>query len=301
MPEAQLATPVEVSAYAARVPMLDTGQPGKEGLLRATLAVREGVTRLTQAYAQAPCHDPHAIYVDPADPAMAYLYLISLGGGILQGDRIAMRIEAEAGARVHVTTPSATKVYKMEHDYATQHVELVARRGALLEWLPEPLIPFGRSRLYQQADLYVEPEATLIYGEVMLPGRKAMGEEFAYEVLYNRVKASGPEGRLLHDAICLEPKRRRLSTVGLLGPHDVMGSLYILTQAVEARPLADLLHDATQGGGLLAGASTLPRGAGVLVRIVGESNEVVSGAIQRAWDLTRRELTGRPAPDLRKY
>ena len=47
-------------------------------------------------------------------PGIPYVTIISNAGGILQGDRYALRFEAGPGASGHVTTQAATKIHEMD-------------------------------------------------------------------------------------------------------------------------------------------------------------------------------------------
>ena len=49
---------------------------------------------------------------------------LSPSGGILQGDRYRMDVELKNNAISHITTQGATRIYKMESNYATHLVTL---------------------------------------------------------------------------------------------------------------------------------------------------------------------------------
>lgn len=61
-------------------------------------------------------------------------------------------------------------------------VNLRTGAGAVLEYLPEPVVPFRGSRLFQGTCVTAEPDSTVIVGETLLPGRGARGEAHAYDV-----------------------------------------------------------------------------------------------------------------------
>jgi hypothetical protein len=92
--------------------------PGKDGVLEATLA-REpgGETRLLSEYVKVPYHLTGTLDNDPA-PGMTTLCVQEPTGGVAQGDRHVLDIDAGERARGHVTTQSATKVHSMRANYA---------------------------------------------------------------------------------------------------------------------------------------------------------------------------------------
>ena len=136
------------------------------------------------------------------------------------------------------------------------------------------------------------PTATLIFGGILTPGRVAMGESHAYDLYTSRVSAEGPDGALAFlDVTHLTPSTVDPKRPGLLGSYDVLGTLHILTAAVPARELSDCLHGLLQNQPeTLAGASGLPSGRGVTVRVLGPRAEPVAAALQAVLATVRTTL-----------
>jgi len=296
------ALPRAFAPFEEEVAQLGVGRAGKVGLLRMKLEASQGKTRIRNLFFQVPLQAQRALYLDEALPGMAFVSLLNPTGGILQGDRLRIDIRAKARTLVHLTTQAATKLYRMEENYATQILNIRADEGAYVEYLPDPVIPFQGSRFYQEVTLQVHEEATLLFWEILLPGRVAMGESFAYEIYASTVTALNQERRpLLLDTLLLEPRVRSLKRKGILGEQEVLGSLYILTRKLKAQELAGRLHEVLQEEENLGGASELPTEAGVAVRVLGPDSRSVSLALERAWKAARLALLGAPAPPPRKY
>ncbi|MFE7524304.1 urease accessory protein UreD [Kitasatospora sp. NPDC057542] len=300
--------PYEVRRHAGTPDTLAVGRPGKVGLLELAFERIAGRTELTGHYQKSPLQIMRPLYFDPARPDLAVTFLMSTGGGILQADRLRTDLHCGADTAVHLTTQAATKVYRMEHDYATQLVNLTAGPRAYVEYLPEPVIPFVDSRLYQRTVLTVDPDATVLAGETVLAGRLARGERNAYRVFASDLEVRRPDGELVAlDTVRLEPSAT--GGGGVTGPavlagHDVMSSLYVLSPAPAGR-IADVLHEAVAGRGrrhgeLLYGVSVLPQDSGAWLRLLGSDTRAVAAALRAAWDAVRRLLIGVPAPELRK-
>jgi urease accessory protein len=128
-----------------------------------------------------------------------------------------------------------------------------------------------------------------------VPGRLAREEAFEFERAYTRLQARDPDGLLFEDATDLHPAERDPRRPGVMGDHDVLGTLYVVGDAA-SDPLHERVADATTAR---AGATALPNDAGVMVRALGE-RAAVSGALDAAWDEARRTLVGAPAPARRK-
>ncbi|MFD8750349.1 urease accessory protein UreD [Kitasatospora sp. NPDC059577] len=305
--------PHEVRRHAGTPDTLAVGRPGKVGLLELAFERIGGRTELTGHYQKSPLQIMRPLYYDPARPDLAVTFLLSTGGGILQADRLRTDVRCGAGTAVHLTTQAATKVYRMEHDYATQLVHLTAGPGAYVEYLPEPVIPFVDSRLYQRTVLTVDPDATVLASETVLAGRLARGERNAYRVFASDLDVRRPDGSpVALDAVRLEPSRGRAGGSGVAGAgsgvtgpavlagHDVMSSLYVLSPLAPPGRVADALHEALADCGLLYGVSVLPRDSGAWLRLLGSDTRACAAALRSAWDAVRRLLIGAPAPELRK-
>ncbi len=297
--------PYAVRRYAGAPDTLAVGRPGKVGLLELAFETVGGRTELTGHFQQSPLQIMRPLYFDPARPDLAVTFLLSTGGGILQADRLRTDVRCGAGTAVHLTTQAATKVYRMEFDYATQLLHLAAGPGAYVEYLPEPVIPFVDSRLYQRTVLTVDPGATVLAGETVLAGRLARGERHAYRVFASDLEVRRPDGALVAlDTVRLEPRAGGVAGPAVLAGHDVMSSLYVLSPLAPAAAIADALHEALAGapatGGLLHGVSVLPGDAGAWLRLLGSDTRACAAALRAAWDAARRLLIGVPAPVLRK-
>ena len=57
------------------------------------------------------------------------------------------------------------------------------------------LYPFRNSRFYQEVHLNVHDNATMIYSEVIVPGRVASGEAFEYDICYIRTVGKNQLGK----------------------------------------------------------------------------------------------------------
>jgi urease accessory protein len=102
--------------------------------------------------------------------------LVNTAGGIAGGDRFAVDLALEAGARIVVTTAAAEKVYRSHGPDARFDVTATLADGAELTWLPQETILFDRARLARTITIALAPTAKLLLAETVVFGRAAMGE-----------------------------------------------------------------------------------------------------------------------------
>jgi urease accessory protein len=282
---------------------LGVGAAGKVGVLELTLAPRRGVTRVQRQYHRAPLHIYRPIYLDPGRPDMAFIFVLQSGDGLVQGDRYRVDVDCAPGSAGHVTTLAATNVFAARQNFATQLINLRAGAGAVLEYLPEPVVPFRGSRLFQRVSVTADLESTVILGETLLPGRVAHHEAHVYDLYWAETEARRPDGSLLFaDVLRLHPAAgEHPESRALLGAHDVIATLYVITGQVGAVTLVALLRQALAAcPDVLAGVSELPNRCGAAVRVLGPNSTTVKAAARAAWNAARLALLGAAAPDLRK-
>ena len=203
--------PPEVLAYGSEIKQLGVGKAGKIGALtlRFEQYLERGKTVVKEQYSKVPLYTQRALYLEESLPSMAYMYIISPSGGILQGDRYRMDITLNNNAIAHITTQGATRIYRMEKNYATQIVNVVVDDSCYFEFIPDQIIPYRDSRFYQKVDLKVHDNATMVYSEMIVPGRVASGESFEYDICYMKALARNQNHMLRFiDVAVLEPKKR---------------------------------------------------------------------------------------------
>jgi urease accessory protein len=282
---------------------LGVGAAGKVGVLELRLVAADSVTRIDRHYQRAPLHVFRAIHLDPCRPDMAFVFVQQSGDGFVQGDRCRVDITCAPDATAHVTTQAATKVFATRQNIATQVVNLDVAAGAVLEYLPDPMVPCRGSRFFQRINVTADERATVIFGETLLPGRVAHAERHDYELYWSDLEVRRPAGSLLFaDRLRIAPRHGENPTsIGLCGRHEVVASLYVVTARVAAAELVTTMRAAlARSTGIIGGVSELPNECGVVCRVLGPSSSIVQHALTRAWSDVRRVLLGAPAPNLRK-
>jgi urease accessory protein len=297
--------PPEISIYQAEPGQLGVGKAGKVGILQLKLEMDADNRRtvIREQYCKTPLFVQRALYLEETLPAMAYVYIISPSGGILQGDRYRIDIVLSNNSLAHVTTQSATRIYKMEKNFGTQMVNVEVKEGSYFEYIPDQIIPFRNSRFYQAVELNVHDNATMIYSEMLVPGRVASGESFEYDICYIRTRARNQLGKpRFVDMIKLEPKKEDLRLEQIMGTFDVVGTMYIITRPLYIKDLQQEINlkinelQETIAGG----ASAFPNKQGIIVRMLGKTAGEVRNMIFEVIRISRRQIIGASFSGIRK-
>lgn len=288
--------PSDFAPYAVeQLVQMSPATPGKVAFLQLHFELRDGRTRLVRNFSAGHQIVRQVHYMDSAMPDMAVVFIQAVSAGVLQGDRVRIEIKVDDGARALVTTQSATKVFAMNANYASQRIDVSVGKGAYAEVMMDPLIICSGARLYNEINLEVDPTGVLIYDEHLTPGRVAHGESWQFDHFYSRMRCSRPNGDLITaDTNVLAPKKSPVTTPGLFGGNSDMGVTYVIAEGHSDLPrLADAMHDSVQDrDGVLGSASVLPFAAGAHCRLLGMSTSRTERAMHACWRAARQELLG---------
>nr|AIF23614.1 urease accessory protein (ureD, ureH) [uncultured marine thaumarchaeote SAT1000_17_H05] len=286
--------PSQFASFDGKIPQMDVGKTGKIGFLKLTLGFdsQRNKTIITEQLSRVPLYVQKALYYDETIPSMAHVFVLSPSGGVLQGDRYRTDIELKNGAMSHITTQGATRIYKMNSNYATQMINLNVGKDCYLEFLPEQLIPYKNSRYYQKATFKVDDSATLVYSETIVPGRVAMGELFDYDVCCLKTLCYDDKQEMkFHDNCILEPKKQTMNSLGIFGNRTVLSMMYVVTKKECVEELYEIINQIFKDNDeIIGGASILPNNSGLSVRILSNSSEVNKITVYNIAQIIRKQI-----------
>jgi urease accessory protein len=284
----------EISGYLDEPAQLPSGAPGKNGYLRMGFGLRDGRTELVDLHRNTPLLVQQALHFDEGMPDLACVFMVSTSGGILQGDRNAIDIEAGARTQVHLTSQAATKIQEMDANYASYAQRLDLHEDSYVEFLPEPVIPYRHSRFIADTEVSIASSATLLYSEILMPGRihYGEGEVFAYDVYSSTLRATRPGGSsLFTEKFIIEPARVHPQRLGIMGDFRVLGNVVLLTPPdCASRVLQRTPAEMDPAHEWAAGASRLPNDAGLIYKVLGMESEPVRAKVRQFWTAVRDEV-----------
>ncbi len=163
------------------------------GRIAFAVQAKAGVTRRTRV------REEGSLRVRFPGPASAELeaVIVNTAGGVAGGDRFALDVTVEPGARLVVTTAAAEKVYRTLEPDATIDVKLAVGATSSLAWLPRETILFNRARLRRTINIDLAEDARLLLAEAIVFGRSGMGEAVDDAGVFDRWHLHRG-GRLIH-------------------------------------------------------------------------------------------------------
>ena len=254
--------------------------------LTAAADPRTARTALRAQSFRAPVHIGKGHW-DPAADVLT-VHTVNATAGLFAGDAVDWRVRVEAGARLRLVSPSATRVFRHARpggeisgdDARTDQTFHVGGAGAWLEVWPEGFIPHAGCRHRQTTRLDVEAGGGALLCEILAPGRVAMGEAWAFERLRWALDISHAGRPVARERWDLRPAERPES----------LASLFLIGAAKPA--LDGWMEDedglSKLGSGCWVGASRLEGGAGWMVKVLAADGAV----LRRTLGTVRAALRG---------
>jgi len=253
--------------------------------LRLEFERREGRTVLAKRRHDGPLVVQKPLY--PEGDATCHAIVVHPPAGIAGGDELEIAVRAAEDAHALLTTPGAGKWYRSGGAWARQRIELDARGGACIEWLPQETIVYDGALADIRTEVRLAGGARFIGWEIVCFGRTGSGERFGRG-------ACALETLAWRDGKLLRLERGRIegggalldSPAGLAG-RPVCGTL--LAVAPDLELLLARCREAKPESG--EGATTLLPGV-LVARYLGPSSEAAKRYFTQLWRLLRPAVAG---------
>jgi urease accessory protein len=290
----------ELAPFQGEPPQLKSGTAGKTGFLRLGFEYQGDRTVLASLERRLPYIVQRALYCDEQMRQLAWVFVITSTGCVVQGDRLAMEAALGPGAQAHITTQAASKIHTMHANYAVQTQSITLGDGAYLEFLPDPIIPHRRARFVSDTQIVIAPTATMLWAEIIQPGRKHHHPEecFGATLMSMSIAAARPDGRrLFAERLLIEPGRYPVRQAGVMDSFDVLGNVILCTPKDHADRVYDRVQAAVDPvGGVACGACRLPNEAGLIYKVLGRETAQVKAKVREFWRAVRQEVIGTDIP-----
>ncbi len=228
------------------------------GHLRLQAAARpDGRTTLAAQSFRAPYHLSKPYW--DADTETLLVQVVNPTAGILEGDSLRSDIAVESAAALLVTTPSASRVFKMKDGSAECRQAFKVGKGGWLEVLPEPLVPHRGCRYRQVTTVEVERGGGLFFVDVLMPGRIAhRGEAWVWDQLCLETEVRVGDELVLRERFEQSgAELKALATLAGSGAKACFGNALLIGEGDASwLPAVTALH----GDGTWLGVSPLRRG-----------------------------------------
>ena len=241
------------------------------------------------------------------DSGEALIHLHNVSGGILGGDNLHLEATLHPGAQAQITAVGATRVYRCRsgQNPSSQSTHFHIGSGALLEYLPDTVIPYAHSRFEKKSEIHLEEGAGVIWWETLSAGRIASGERFAFDHVSVDTAIYAKQQPIAIERYALQPKLQELESPARFGKYAYSTTMYVCR---EGKPLPEWtalerelneLAMAISSAETKWGVSTLVS-SGLVIRGMSKTAAGVSEGLRTLWQTAKQKVFGRPALAPRK-
>lgn len=270
------------------------------GKIQANFSVKDGKTILTERVHHAPLKIAKTFHLEESGGVS--VYMMDASPGIMDGDRYEINMTLDDHCEVFLTNQSYTKIHPTPNRMANMTQTFQIGKNALLEYFPEPTIPYANSRFQSNTVFQLDEEATLIFSEITLPGRLHRGELFQFEWFSSKLEVYRENQLVAWDHMHLEPKTQQLQKLGYLEHYTHIANLWIFSTKTRKHlpDLLSLIQNQLANFSTILGGVSLTCDQDICVRMLGTSTNILQQAQTVIWALARKILFNKPAYILRK-
>jgi urease accessory protein len=127
----------------------------------------------------------------PEGDAICHNVLVHPPGGLVGGDTLDIRVQAQRGSHGQITTPGATRFYRSDGLPARQNTHLVLDEQARLEWLPLESICYSACIAENRLTLDLAPGAELVGWDITALGLPQANLPFVLGSLRQHIELPG--------------------------------------------------------------------------------------------------------------
>lgn len=245
-------------------------------------------TVLAEAFASSPLR-----FLTPRNHGRAaWVFLANFGGGLVDGDHLAIAVDAGPGSTAFLGTQASTKVYRSARG-CSQELAIRVDEGAAVALVPDPVACFAGARYRQRIDVSLAPTGSVLLVDGYTAGRAARGERWAFDRFDARTTIARAGKTVVVDATRLDPAQGPIAE--RMGRYDAMLTMTVVGErfaGVREAMLAPLPAPST---GEAAVVTASPVGAdGAIVRVAATGFETASRPLRRSFEALARFLGDDP-------
>ena len=173
--------------------------------------VKNGITQLKSAFFNTPFKVVD-IREDKKNPLLE-LILMSSSPGVLDEDELYFDYILHENSQLEVTTQSFQRLFTMEKS-AFQETKVILKENSFLSYLPHPCVPHKGSSFKSSNTIYLEKNASVLWGEIFTCGRKLKEEVFEFKQFQSLTKIYKEDKLVFFENLYLKPSESNPMNLG---------------------------------------------------------------------------------------
>lgn len=197
-------------------------------------------------------------------------YLISTGGGFVEGEIYKNNIEVSDGAHVIVRNQTPTYVYKCENGKRTIQNTTVRITNGFLEYLTHEIIPYQYAIYDQNTQIKMDQTSTLVYSDGVTAGWSQDEQIFMFNEVRQKTRIFMEDELIFNDYLFLQPQKQPITELGYFEGNTNYNTLIIIDSSIDEIFVQKLRADLKKEFHLRYGLSLLSI-PGFVLRVLGHS------------------------------
>ncbi|HFX3786615.1 TPA: urease accessory protein UreD [Enterococcus faecium] len=198
-------------------------------------------------------------------------YLISTGGGFVEGETYETNIEVSDGAHVIVKNQTPTYVYKCENGKRTTQNTTVHVTNGFLEYLTHEVIPYQYAIYDQDTQIKMDQNSTLVYSDGITAGWSQDEQTFTFNEVRQKTKIFMENELIFNDYLFLQPEKQPITELGYFEGNTNYNTLIIIDPAIDETFIQELRSELEKEGSDLRYGLSLLSIPGFVLRVLGHS------------------------------
>jgi urease accessory protein len=170
--------------------------------------------------------------------------LMDCSPGMLSGDRYQVSFVVGQGCRVFANNQSFTRVHPSRmNECSVLKQQLSIESDAFLEYAMEPTMLFRDADLQSVTEIKMSVGSTLLYHDVLCPGRTSRGEIFHYRRYSGKMRVWMADELIYANHLCVDPNIHPVQSIGLWGKYTHLGNLFVFSERVNEQILTQVIEN----------------------------------------------------------
>lgn len=281
------------------LPIADTLPiPERFSELRATVGRVNGRSELISRYHTSPLKIAKTFPMNLAGNPQLAVVQMDGSPGLLEGDRYVFDWRLEENTRLYVTNQAYTRVHPCgDGGYSKLQQKFVLEKGAILEWIPEPLMLFRGARFVTETEISLDERSICMVSDIFCPGRLSRGEAFDFQSYDAKVTVKHKDELIHYQRQKWEPAMLPITDAGCFGSFTHIGTFSVFSDRVTSDVIVKIREslEALTGlpEGLTWGVARTAR-YGLVVQGAGSAAWKLQRLLLEAWDSVRHHLLEEP-------
>jgi len=228
--------------------------------------------------------------------------MLNISGGMAGGDRLRTTIEFERDAHAVLITASAAKAYRTRNEPAVQETHIRLERGAIVEYLPDHLIPHAGAAVEQTLRIEMGQSSRAIMYDALAAGRIGRGERWRFRELTSTTMITSATRPLYLNRSRITPASQPLDQPGWMEGYNYLATMVVAADSDRDWTALVAAFDSVlrRVTGVQGGASAMAYG-GCVARFITATADALNRTAMTLWGIARKDLIGLEAFSLRKF